>query len=84
MEALSHAPMTILQPASVTPDLYQRAGNWRDAESAFRRAISTDPAYHVPHKNLTELMRQYRSVDERIAVWRQIVDAYPQAAPAYN
>lgn len=62
--------------------LLAKQGNLRSAEKTYRKAMDTNPKYFGCYDGL-ELLYQKRNVTERLALWRGIAEAYPNAEFAH-
>lgn len=60
------------------------AGEWIQAEAAFRRAIEVDPASAVALSKLGVALAHQRRLDEAERVFARAVDVNPRYAPAWS
>ncbi len=58
-------------------------GNPSEAIGICRKVIAADPASREPYGRLDELLLRQNKPDERIAVWRELTQTFPNAALAY-
>jgi tetratricopeptide (TPR) repeat protein len=64
--------------------VYEKAGNLREAERIYRKALAKDPANHIAASNLANIYCQDRKLDKAIVYYRKALVLCPDYVPALN
>ncbi len=64
--------------------VYEQAGNLREAERVYKRALAEDPANHVAASNLANIYHQERKCDKAASFYQKALAVCPGYVPALN
>jgi tetratricopeptide (TPR) repeat protein len=64
--------------------VYEKAGNLREAERIYRKALARDPANHIAASNLANVYCRDGKLDKAIAHYRKALVLCPDYVPALN
>jgi Tfp pilus assembly protein PilF len=64
--------------------VYERAGNLREAQRVYRKALEKDPANHVAASNLGNICYQNGEYKKAFAYYRKALNLCPDYVPALN
>lgn len=78
---MAHEPVN---PHLAVGEKHLEAGEWREAEDAFRRAVEADPASAAAHSKLGVALAHQRRLDEAERVFARAVEVGPRYAPAWS